>query len=473
MLNRLTVSALLKIVILATSFCVVIGFSLNAWDSWGRLQVANRISVIADTSAYLFKAMHNLRTDRSTTDRLLNSDAPMDADIEKYLRGLRDAEMPSMASALQLLPSMQFAGQQTLVPEFDRLFKLLTAEQQEFWSEVAKPKASRRAALPKEYHDTTQGLLDTLDKMSGALAGAVNHQDADIDQLLAIKQIAWLLRNTGGEASLIISKGLAAGKITPEIRTTYTKFLGGTEIAWNALELTAAGMQLPPALSTALTATKTAYFEPSYLALRERLITALIAGDKAEMTANQWSPVTVGRLAAAVGVAETALDAARQHTVMQQAEARHSLILQLGLLAFAIALTFAAMMAVTRRVIKPLHNIRDAMLKVAAGDLAVDTGYVQRHDEIGALAGALETFKQQAVDKLRIEAQERERNAGAAARRHAIEGHVGEFETVVRQSLQQLGDASNQMRTTSSGLSAVSRQTNERVEVAQRASGEA
>ena len=473
MLNRLTVSALLKIVILATSFCVVIGVSLNAWDSWGRLQVANRISVIADTSAYLFKAMHNLRTDRSTTDRLLNSDAPMDADIEKYLRALRDAEMPSMANALQLRPGTQFAGQQTLVPEFDRLFKLLTAEQQEFWSEVAKPKASRRAALPKEYLETTQGLLDNLDRMSGALADAVNHQDAAIDQLLAIKQIAWLLRNTGGEASLIVSKGLASGKITPEIRINYIKFLGGTEIAWNALELTAAGMQLPPALSTALAATKTAYFEPSYLALRERLISTLAAGDKAEMTANQWSPVTVGRLGSAVNVAEAALDAAREHTVMQQAEARHSLILQLALLALAVALTFAAMMAVTRRVIKPLHNMRDAMLKVAAGDLTVDTGYVQRQDEIGALAGALETFKQQAVDKLRIEAQERERNVGASARQQAMEAHVGEFETMVRETLQQLGDASNQMRTTSSSLSAVSRQTNERVEVAQRASGEA
>jgi methyl-accepting chemotaxis protein len=473
MLNRLTVSALLKIVILATSFCVVIGVSLNAWDSWGRLQVANRISVITDTSAFLFKAMHNLRTDRSTTDRLLKSDAPMDADIEKYLRGLRDAEMPSMANALQLLPSTQFTGQQTLVPEFDRLFKLLTAEQQEFWSEVAKPKAQRRAALPQEYQETTQGLLDTLDKMSGALAGAVNHQDATIDQLLAIKQIAWLLRNTAGEASLIISKGLAAGKITPEIHTNYIKFLGGTDIAWNALELTAAGMQLPPALSAALTANKTAYFEPSYLALRERLITALMAGDKAEMTANQWSPVTVGRLGAAVGVAEAALEAAREHTGMLRSDAQHSLILQLALLAFAVALTFAAMMAVTRRVIKPLHNMRDAMLKVAAGDLTVDTGYVQRQDEIGALAGALETFKQQAVDKLRIEAHERERNVGASARQQAIEAHVGEFETMVRETLQQLGDASNQMRTTSSSLSAVSRQTNERVEVAQRASGEA
>ena len=123
MLNRLTVSALLKTVILATAFCVVLGFSLNAWESWGRLQVTSRIAVIADASANLFKAMNNLRTDRSTTSRLINSDQPMDGDIDKYLRGLRDVEMPAMSNALGLLPSIEFAQQQTLVPELDRLFK--------------------------------------------------------------------------------------------------------------------------------------------------------------------------------------------------------------------------------------------------------------------------------------------------------------------------------------------------------------
>ena len=100
---------------------------------------------------------------------------------------------------------------ETLVPEFDQLFKRLTAQQKEFWDEVAKPKAARRAALAQEYFDTTASLLKTLDRVSAALAAAVNHQDATIDQLLAIKQTAWLLRNTAGEASLLISKGLAAG----------------------------------------------------------------------------------------------------------------------------------------------------------------------------------------------------------------------------------------------------------------------
>jgi methyl-accepting chemotaxis protein len=473
MLDRLTISALLKAVIVVMAACVVAGLSSNAWDSWDRLNKTSRMSVIAATSSNLFRAMHSLRTDRSTTFRLLNSDQPMDSAIDKYLREIRDTEMPAMAAALDRLAALDFAGQKTLVPELDRLFKTLTAEQKEFWDQVAKPKASRRAALPKEYMETTAALLENLDKLSAALAADVNHLDPTIDQLLAIKQIAWLLRNTGGEASLLISNGLAAGKVSPETRLTYAKFLGGTEIAWNALELTAAGMQLPPALSSAITETKTAYFDPQYLALRERLLTVLVAGEKAELTANQWSPITVGRLASAVKVAEAALDAAKDHAMAQSSAALRSLALQLLLLTAALVLAVGSMMIVSRRIIRPLHIIRDAMLKVAAGDLAVDCGYADRHDEIGALAGALGTFKQQAEEKARIEAQERERNTGASARQRAIEGFIAEFEGQVRQTLNQLGEASNAMRTTSDGMAQVSSQTNANVQIAAKASDEA
>jgi methyl-accepting chemotaxis protein len=474
MLNRLTVSALLKTVILVTALCVVIGFSLSAWDSWSRLQIASRISVIADASANLFKAMHNLRTDRSTTARMLNSDTAMDADIEKYLRAIRDAEMPAMGAALATLGTLDLPQLKTLVPELDRAYKTIGNLQKEFWEMMGKPKAQRRADLPKQYAETVNALLDVMEKLSTSLAAAVNHQDATIDQLLAIKQIAWLLRNTAGEASLIVSTGLSAGKISPETRTAYTRFAGGIDSAWNALELTASGMQLPPTLAQAIAANKTAYFEPKYLELRDRLVNMLVTGsEKPELTANQWTPLTVGRLGAAVTVAEGALDAAKAHALAQYSSARNSLAMQLALLLGAVALTVGAMMLVTRRVIRPLHAMRDAMLKVAAGDLAVDTGYAGRNDEIGALAGALDTFKQQAMDKVRIEAQERERNAGTAVRQKAIEAYVGEFEARVRQTLDQLGEASSRMRTTSSNLSAVSRQTNARVEDAGKASGDA
>jgi len=473
MLNRLTVSVLLKAVIAITSVCVVIALSLTAYESWDRLKTANRISHIADASADLFKAMHNLRTDRSTTNRLLNATEPMDGEIEKYLRALRDAQMPAMARALELLPTMDFPQSGTLVPELARLFKLLTEEQKQFWEDVAKPKDQRRAGLPKEYMETTQGLLDVLDKLSNTLAATVNHQDAAIDQLLSIKQNAWLLRNTAGEASLIVSTGLAAGKITPEGRYAYTQYVGGTSAMWKALELSTSGMQLPAGLASAMTTAKSSYFEPQYLALRDRLADVLVKGEKPEMTANQWSPLTVGRMASAVAVAEGALDAAKIHTQEQRGAAERALIVQLTLLALAIGLAVGAIMLVSRRVITPLNTIRDAMLKVAGGDLAVDSGYLDRQDEIGALAGALETFKQQANEKLKIEAQERERNAGASARQRAVETYVGEFEGAVRKTLGELSEASGEMRKTSGDLSAVSRQTNDRVQVAGKASNDA
>jgi methyl-accepting chemotaxis protein len=321
--------------------------------------------------------------------------------------------------------------------------------------------------------DNTQTLLDVLDKLSGILAATVNHQDATIDQLLAIKQAGWLLRNTAGEASLAVANGLAVGKISPEGRLKYLKDSGGSDAAWKALELAAGGMQLPAALSTAMAENKAEYFEPKFLAQRDRAVDDLVEGRKPEWTPTDYVKVAVGRLAAAVTVAEAALDAAKKHAAEQHTAAMESLVVQLVLLFAAVTSTFGAMTMVTRRVIKPLHAIRDGMLKVASGDLSVEALYIARHDEIGALAGALETFKHQAEEKVKIEEQERERNAGTVARQRAVEGYVTEFEGAMRQTLQQLGDASGQMRKTSTGLSTVSRQTNARVEVAQKASSDA
>ena len=473
MLDRFTVSSLIKSVIVLMALCMTGLLSFSAWNSWGRLAMTDRILVVADASSNLFKAMHNLRSDRSTTSRNLNEDGTLQPDVQKYLRSHRDAELSAMRSAAAALASIEFADQQTLVPELSRLIQAFTALEAESWDAMSKPKASRRPALGKEYLENTVALLAILDKLSIRITAAVNHSDPVIDQLLMVKQLAWLMRNTAGEASLLISNGLSSGHVAPDLRQAYTKLVGGIEAAWAALQTVAVESELPQGLVEAMAEAKTAYFAPDFLALRDRLVNALVAGEKAEMKGNEWSPFSVEHMSSAVTIAERALDTARNYAAAQHAGAQRLLVLQLVLLAAAIALTCGTMIAVTRRIIRPLHIMRDAMLDVASGDLTVDTGYAQRRDEIGALAGALETFKQQATDKLGIEQQERERNAGAAARQRAIEGYVGEFESQVHQTLNRMNDASNGMRVTSSDLSKVSEQTNSRVKIAEKASGEA
>jgi len=163
-----------------------------------------------------------------------------------------------MRSAAEVLVSAEFADQKTLLPELNRLIQALTALQTESWDAMNKPKASRRPELGKDYMDNTAALLETLDRVSTQLAAAVNHNDPVIDQLLMIKQTAWLFRNTAGEASVLVSNGLSSGHLTPETRLAYIKFVGGIEAAWKALETVATGTQLPSSLVAAMTEAKAA-----------------------------------------------------------------------------------------------------------------------------------------------------------------------------------------------------------------------
>ena len=472
MLNRLTISALLKSVIAVMAACVVIFLVMTAWNSWGRLQTAARISVVADASAHAFRAMNTLRTDRATVGQNLNADS-VTANSIATLVGYRDVINPALRSLLDLAATVEFPEKAALLPALTRQFDSLTPLQAETVAAIGQPKASRRPALAKEYADVTTTMLQTMEKLATQLGAAISHSDPVVDQLLAIKQLAWLVRDTAGQGAVMLAQGLASGRLPPEARQIYAKFITGAEYSWKALEAVVAGTPLPASLVEAMAATKKAYFEPENRAYSERLLNAMIAGEKMDVTSEQWSPDAIGRLGVAVKLAGSALDEAKRHAAAQWSSARQSLILNVMLLAVALVLAIGSMMVVGRRVITPLHAIRDGMLKVAAGDLSVDAGYAERQDEIGSLAGALATFKQQAIEKMRIEQQERERNAGAATRQQTVEGYIGEFESHVRGTLQQLGDASNQMRTTSDGMSEVSTQTNASVRVAAKASGEA
>jgi methyl-accepting chemotaxis protein len=191
------------------------------------------------------------------------------------------------------------------------------------------------------------------------------------------------------------------------------------------------------------------------------------------MTANEWTPFTVGNLARLLTVAEGTLDAAKDHAVAQRDAAMRDLIVELMLLAAAITLAAGGMTAVTRRVINPLRAIQEAMLRVARGDLAAEAAFNDRTDEIGALAGALGTFKQNAVEKARIEDEQRDRHAQAAARQQATEGAIVAFESHMREGIEALAQAAGQMRETSEKMSATSAQTNTQAKTAAEASEEA
>ena len=67
--------------------------------------------------------------------------------------------------------------------------------------------------MAKNFRQRTSSLLDTVDKVSSRLTGLIKLEDAFMDQMMEIKQLAWVLRNVGGDVSVMVSAALAGRPI--------------------------------------------------------------------------------------------------------------------------------------------------------------------------------------------------------------------------------------------------------------------
>jgi methyl-accepting chemotaxis protein len=405
MLNRVSINTILNSVIATLAAAVVIVLALGAWHSWTRLAAVNRIAAVADASAYMFAALHNLRVDRASGFRDLNADRQFTA-MTPLLREAREAEMPALKSALIALNATDFPERQAAVAGLDQAIKKLTALHEESAAALAKPKAERRPALAQEYFDETNGLIAMLDKVSAQVTKSVKLEDAYIDQLMELKQLAWVARNAGGDASVMLSNALGGAPLPPDAMLKHTAYLSRLDTAWAALEEVAAGLPLPARFSDAVAKAKREFFAPDFVELRAKVLKALIAKEKADIQQADWARMSVGKLASLLGVAEAALDVAKDHAAAQRASAMRALGVELGLLVAAIVLAAAMMLLVSRRVTGPLGQMQGAMLKLADGDFGIVIPGLERNDEIGAMANAVERFKILADEKARHEADE-------------------------------------------------------------------
>jgi methyl-accepting chemotaxis protein len=418
MLKRLSVNVLLKFVIATLGIAIVVMLSLSAWESWKRLGAENRIAAVANASAYMFTAMHNLRVDRSSTFRDLMADKQFTAPSQ-LVKESREGEMPALDAALGALAAVDIPERQSVIADLDQRIKKLTALQQESAAAFLQPKAARRAGLAQEHFKATDELIDMLDKLGSRLVQSITLQDSYIDQLMEIKQLAWVVRNAGGDASVMVSNTMGGQPLPPDPLIVYATNVSKLDTAWAALIDIASRMTLPTSLAGAIDKVKQDYFGSTYPAQRTKALKALVAGERPDINLDAWSPMSVAKLASLLGVASAALEAAKEHSAQQYAGALSSLTLQLGLLVAAIVGSAGLMLTVSRLVIRPLRTIRDAMLKLAGGNFDVVLPGLDRKDEIGAVANAVERFKAVAIEKARGEADELLRRQQAEADRQA------------------------------------------------------
>lgn len=146
---------------------------------------------------------------------------------------------------------------------------------------------------------------------------------------------------------------------------------------------------------------------------------------------------------------------------------------QVGTALLAILLIAPAMLLTIRSIVAPLSRLRENMVQLADGELEIDIVDAARSDEIGHMARAVEVFRDNAQEQVRLTSQSEAEQLQKAQRQERVDGLISTFRTTVLDRLASMGGNTRQMEDTAAALADVANSTNERAGSASAASEQA
>ena len=126
----------------------------------------------------------------------------------------------------------------------------------------------------------------------------------------------------------------------------------------------------------------------------------------------------------------------------------------------SLLLAFGAMIFSFLGVSRPIERITQSMSALARGDVSIVIPFSDRRNEIGAMAGAVQVFKDNMIRGRELEAEaEAAKAKSEAERRRTMQGLAEQFERAVGGIVETVSNAATELQTAAQALSTSSSQT--------------
>jgi diguanylate cyclase (GGDEF)-like protein len=378
---------------------------LDAGDSYVS---SRKVAALSAISKPLLTSLIAARVERGTLANALIGENPIDADSVHVIADARREADTSYAQAMGGLAHTDLPGLADIAATLRASHAAAAALRARADAAVRQPAAARDPAIMRDEPVVFQRWVDATLAASEFVEPALMLTDPRIDQLLSIKRAAWAIRSSGGlimnrsEAAVSSGHPWGAADIAAARENR-----GRVLQAWTTISAAMARSDAPAAIKAAAMAAERDFLgffngeEKGYVDRLEAggMLTIGFAELQRRDTVAAVAIATVARTALSIMV-QVADDAAKRAATI--------LLLHAAALAAAVGLVGGALALVRRRIIGPLQSMTDTMRRLAAQDVSVDIPSLGRGDEIGAMAAAVQVFKDSIAEGLVI-AAERER----------------------------------------------------------------
>jgi len=322
---------------------------------------------------------------------------------------------------------------------------------------IAGPPEARRDAAKKivadnaVFNHAVTNLLDDQVRKMAVLNGDAYRQSTYANQ-------AWALRDIGGlNASL--HKNLVGSKrvATEAEKLELSRSQGRTDQILAGLQELRGNPATAANVEAALGKMQEAYVDRFGQELK--LVKEGAISGKYEHDVDTYFVESQKGLGAIITVRDALYDNAEQILAAAYSSARLSFMIALAGLAAVIAASCGLVVMVRRQVCKPIVDITASMSRLAAGDTAGAIPAGERKDEIGAMAAAVQVFKENMIKAERLSAEQAAENDGKMRRVRVLDDLTKSFESKVGELISGLSSSSGTMEATARSMSSTAAAT--------------
>ena len=155
-------------------------------------------------------------------------------------------------------------------------------------------------------------------------------------------------------------------------------------------------------------------------------------------------------------------------------------ILEWILLAVGIAIAVVVALVTARSIVPPVVGLTETMSKLAGGDNDAEIPALERKDEIGEMAASVDVFKQNAIERVRMEAEQKKAQEAEEARLKTeaeraanVSSLIEEFDSSAKEVLASVTSAAEQLKSSANSMTQTADEASQRSTAVAGASEEA
>jgi methyl-accepting chemotaxis protein len=335
------------------------------------------------------------------------------------------------------------------------------------------PMSARDQAATKGFLPGIAAVFGILEPLLNRLENQVAVADASLTALLNVARTSQDLRISAGGRAATVSLAISTRRpLTAAEISSMDRAQGRVDLDRERIEAGVDQIGSPPRLAKAMNDAIEGYFGKAAPWLEKEMAVGRNDG-KFAVGADQLASTIVPAVQAFFAVRDAALAEAGERA----GAARDGALTMLALAGLAVVALLGVLGGVTvmlrRRVITPLATLTGVVGELAAGRHDVTIPTVERADEIGAMAGSLQIFKDALIAKKASDEAAAVEADAKIRRGQRVDRITGEFEAMIGEIVEIVSQASTELEASAGTLTATAERSEELATTVAAASEEA